>query len=361
MKLGQDQLCAALGGMVQYLKFSSGPDGKLANYGISGGEGNFAIAVANAGRRTVMATAIVEGHPFTERVLRHLSRVGPTGATLLDVEPKLFSYDGVTGHNYAHVFYALGDGPAGDSAFYQRGRENHEAAAALKPGDFDWKGLTDRGVRWLHSGGIFSVLGPDNHGLVVEGFKAVQAASGITSFDLNCRPKLSNVTVGGRHQEFFAAIVPHVTMLIGNEEDLQVGLGIQGPSVAKKGDKFDPDHFKPMAEEVVRRFPGVKVVATSVRNVKRRDLHEWGACMWFEGQLITVPPEEIVVVDRVGGGDAFAGSLAAALMAGIEPEMALKIGVAGGAACAAVWGDCITTPWDAVVKAAGGSAARIVR
>ncbi len=349
----------ALGAMVRYEKWL---DGQVVNHGFSGGEANSAVAVANAGRPTVMATAIVEGHPYTPAIGRMLSRVDPaSGVHLLCVEPKRFSFDGVTGHNYGRVIYELGTGPVADEAYYQRGAANREAAALLKPGDFDFESLCAQGVRWLHSGGIFACIGAQTYELIIHGMQCVRQAGGYTSFDLNVRTKLARELLRREPREVFAQIMPQVSLLFGNEEDLQTGLGIEGPAVGEKGAQFTKDDFLRMAFEVVGRYPNIQAVVSSVRLVKRREVHLWGAYMLYDRQLYVVEPEEITVVDRVGGGDACGGTLVAALMGGADPDMALKLGVAAGAACAGTWGDMLQTPYARLVKAAGGAAARIER
>ena len=116
--------------------------------------------------------------------------------------------------------------------FYNRA---DEAAARLKPGDFDWNEIFAGGVRWFHSGGIFAALSATTAELIIEGMQAAKAAGAVTSFDLNFREKLWKRS-GGRDRavEVIGRIVENVDVLVGNEEDLQTGLGIPGPEVAAK-------------------------------------------------------------------------------------------------------------------------------
>src|SRR6185503_7964947 len=110
--------------------------------------------------------------------------------------------------------------------FYNRA---NEAGAMLKPGDFDWAKIFGKGVRWFHSGGIFAALSETTSEVIIEGMKAAKASGAVTSFDLNYRAKLW-ASIGGdkKGQEIIAKIVKHVDCLIGNEEDLQKGVGIKG-------------------------------------------------------------------------------------------------------------------------------------
>src|ERR1039458_3900429 len=120
---------------------------------------------------------------------------------------------------------------------------SNEAGALLKPGDFDWKAIFSGGVRWFHSGGIFAALSHTTSEVIIEGMQAAKAAGAVVSFDLNYRAKLWNIS--GGHDRAVAVldrIVKNVDVLVGNEEDLQMGLGIPGPETAAKN-KLDPSAF----------------------------------------------------------------------------------------------------------------------
>src|SRR5262249_54065150 len=151
-----------------------------------------------------------------------------------------FDHDGVTGPNIAAVYSDRGAGVRAPVVFYNR---SNEAAARLKPGDFDWKSIFAGGVRWFHSGGIFAELSPTTPEVILEGMAAAKAAGAVISFDLNFRAKLWTVSGGAdRAPEVIRKIVENVDVLVGNEEDLQKGLGIPGPEVASKS-KLDTDAF----------------------------------------------------------------------------------------------------------------------
>ena len=154
------------------------------------------------------------------------SRVRETGVTPFY---KWFEHDGVRGPNIATVYSDRGHGVRAPVVFYNRA---NEAGALLKPGDFDWTRIFARGVRWFHSGGIFASLSETTAPLIIEGMQAAKAAGAITSFDLNYRAKLW-ASVGGaeRGQQVIKKIAGQLDALVGNEEDLQKGLGIAGPDV----------------------------------------------------------------------------------------------------------------------------------
>ena len=156
---------------------------------------------------------------------------------------KWFEHDGVRGPNIATVYSDRGYGVRAPVVFYNRA---NEAGALLKPGDFDWKGIFGRGVRWFHSGGIFASLSETTAPLIVEGMQAAKAAGAINSFDLNYRAKLW-ASVGGaeRGQQVTRQIAGQLDALIGNEEDLQMGLGHQGPRRPRQVEARSRDVLRP--------------------------------------------------------------------------------------------------------------------
>src|SRR6202011_6129148 len=222
---------------------------------VSGGEFNVAANLADCFlMQTGVATAMVD-YPIGDLVAERMRAMG--------VKPfyKRFQHDGVTGPNIATVYSDRGFGVRAPVVFYNR---CNEAAARLKPGDFDWKAIFAGGVRWVHSGGIFAALSPTTAELAAEMMKAAREAGAVTSFDLNFREKLWKIHGGDtRAVETIGRIVENVDVLVGNEEDLQKGLGIPGPEVASKS-KLDPTAFFGMIDQVVKKHPQVKVVATTL-------------------------------------------------------------------------------------------------
>ena len=236
-----------------------------------------------------------------------------------------------------------------------------EAGALLKPGDFDWKAIFSGGVRWFHSGGIFAALSQTSSELAVEAMQAAKEAGAITSFDLNYRAKLWNIS--GGHQravEVLDKIVKNVDVLVGNEEDLQLGLGIPGPEVHAKS-KLDPSAFFSMMGNVTKKHPHIKAVATTLREVHSTNRHSWGAVAWVEGKTYTTPTMELDVVDRVGGGDGYAAGFFYGLLSGESPQEAVNLGWAHGALLTTFPGDTTMTTVEQVKALAKGGSARIQR
>ena len=212
---------------------------------VSGGEYNVAANLADCFRlRTGIASAMVD-YPIGDLIAGQVQAMG--------VIPfyKRFPHNGVNGPNMATVFSDRGHGVRAPVVFYNRA---NEAAAQLKPGDFDWGAIFAGGVRWFHSGGIFAALSQTTGEVIIEGMQAAKAAGAVTSFDLNYRAKLWNLWGGPEvAQGVIRRIVQHVDVLVGNEEDLQMGLGIPGPEVAAAAgarSSLDPHAFFGMIDNV---------------------------------------------------------------------------------------------------------------
>ena len=319
---------------------------------VSGGEFNCAANLADCFRlRTGVATAMVD-YPIGDLIHERVRAMGVTPFY------KRFKHDGVTGPNMATVYSDRGFGVRAPVVFYNR---CNEAGALLKPGDFDWKGIFGAGVRWFHSGGIFAALSATSAELVVEAMQAAKASGAVTSFDLNYREKLWNISGGAKRAvEVLGRIVKHVDVLVGNEEDLQKGLGLQGPEVAAKS-KLDPGTFIGMIRKVVQQQPQIKVVATTLREVHSTNHHSWSAVAWINGETHQAPVAELDVLDRVGGGDGFASGFFYGLLTGETPDEAVKLGWAHGALLTTFPGDTTMATVEQVRSFAKGGSARIQR
>jgi 2-dehydro-3-deoxygluconokinase len=319
---------------------------------VSGGEFNVAANLADCfGLQTGIATAMVD-YPIGDLIAERVKAMG--------VRPyyKRFRHNGVNGPNMAAVYSDRGFGVRAPVVFYNR---SNEAAAQLKPGDFDWASIFSGGVRWFHSGGIFASLSETTGELIIDGMKAAKAAGAIVSFDLNFRAKLWSIWGGEtRAAQVIARIMEHVDVLVGNEEDLQKGLGIRGPQVAAAS-KLDPGAFIGMISEVVKKHPGVKIVATTLREVHSSNRHAWSAVAWVNGRACSAPTCEIDVFDRVGGGDGFASGFFYGLLTGQTAEEAVQLGWAHGALLTTFPGDTTMATAEQVRTFAGGGSARIQR
>src|SRR3954453_10414316 len=320
---------------------------------VSGGEYNVAANLADCfGLKTGIATAMVN-YGIGELVQGRVRQAGVTPFY------KWFEHDGVRGPNIATVYSDRGAGVRAPVVFYNR---CNEAGAMLKRGDFDWGKIFAAGVRWFHSGGIFASLSETTSDVIIEGMQVAKSSGTVTSFDLNYRAKLW-ATVGGaeRGAKGIPKIVESVDCLVGNEEDLQKGLGIPGLDVSPSTSKLDPDTFFGLIDRVGQQHPNVKMVATTLREVHSSNRHDWAAVLWLNGKRYVSPTAQLDVVDRIGGGDGFASGLFYGLMNGRSPEESLKLGWAHGALLTTFPGDTSMAKLEEVEAFAKGGSARVQR
>src|SRR5512137_1100792 len=198
---------------------------------VSGGEYNCAANLSDCFRMNTGIVSAMVDYPVGDLIAERVRAMG--------VKPfyRQFKHNGVNGPNMAAVYSDRGQGVRAPVVFYNR---SNEAAALLKPGDFDWQSIFGGGVRWFHSGGIFAALSATTGEVIVEGMQAAKRKGAICSFDLNYREKLWSLWGGqGKAAEVIARIVASVDVLVGNEEDLQKGLGIPGQDVHTTS-KLDP-------------------------------------------------------------------------------------------------------------------------
>jgi 2-dehydro-3-deoxygluconokinase len=348
----------ALGALVTRLDPGIIPFAEADSYRlhVSGGEYNVAANLSACfGLRTAIASAMVD-YPIGRRIENAVRKAG--------VCPyyRRFAHDGVRGPNMAIVWSDRGQGVRAPVVFYNRA---NEAAGLLQPGAFDWNAIFDPGkpggggVRWFHTGGIFAALSPGTPELVIEAMIAAKKAGAVVSFDLNYRAKLW-APAGEGAVKTLRRIAGYVDVLVGNEEDLQKGLGLRGQDVERRG-ALDPSGFFGMMESVVKDFPNIRAVATTLREVHSANRHSWSAVLWFDGRTCQAPTCELDVYDRVGGGDGFAAGLFYGFLTGKTPEEALKLGWAHGALLTTTPGDVSMVTLDQVEAFAKGGSARIQR
>jgi 2-dehydro-3-deoxygluconokinase len=328
---------------------------------VSGGEYNVAANLSACfGMKAAIASAMVN-YPIGRRIEYAVQKAGVTPYY------KRFEHDGVRGPNMAIVWSDRGYGVRAPVVFYNR---SNEAAQRLAPGSFDWDTIFSKKIRWFHSGGIFAALSTATPDTVIEAMQAAKKAGAVISFDLNYRAKLwaaaaaeqgrSAIQASGEAASTLRRIMEYVDVLVGNEEDLQKGLGLKGQDVEAKG-PLDPAVFFGLIENVTKDFPNIKAVATTLREVHSASRHSWSAILWLDGKSYQAPAAELDIYDRVGGGDGFAAGLFYGLMSGKSPEEALRLGWAHGALVTTTPGDTSMLSVEQVEAFAKGSTARIQR
>jgi len=319
---------------------------------VGGGEYNVAYALSRLGLRTGFLSRLVD-NPVGRIVLNHARSVGVDISNLV-----VAKYDGVgkadrIGLNFTEV----GTGVRSSVTMYDRG---HSAAMNLKPGMIDFKKVFAQGVRWLHTGGIFTALSEGTAGVVKEAVLAAKAAGTIVSYDLNFRSKLWKAE---KAQAVTREIAPHIDCLIGNEEDFQKVLGFEVEGVDEENlSALDTSAYKRMVEKVVKAYPNVKVVGTTLREVKSGLINNWSAILWYDGKFYESRVfKDLEIEDRVGGGDGFSSGFAYGFLTGKTPQECVDLGAAHGALLQTTRGDTSQIDLEELMHVFGGGSARIKR
>src|SRR5215213_7591176 len=320
---------------------------------VGGGEYNVSYALARLGMRTGWVGGL-NTSPMGHLVANHARSVG------MDISHAVTrKYDGVGKKDRIGLnFTEVGTSKRASATLYDRG---HSATAGLQPGEINWNRLfKEEGVRWLHTGGIFAALSETTRKVVAEAVKAAHEAGTIVSYDLNFRSKLWS------SKDAIATtkpLVPYIDCLIGNEEDFQQVLGYEAEGVdVHKAGALDVGPFKKMVERVVKDFPNIKVVGTTLRGVKTATINDWSAIMWADGTFYDGPNfENLEIEDRVGGGDGFASGFTYGFLTGQTPQECVDLGVAHGALLMSTMGDTSQITLDELTHVAGGGSARIKR
>lgn len=223
-----------------------------------------------------------------------------------------------------------------DSGFGTRGPRVQndragEVGRTLNIKDFDLDRIFGKeGVQIVHMSGLIGALSKETSNFCLELARKAKKYDSRISFDLNYRASFWK----GREKELrdiFTEIASLADILIGNEEDFQLCLGIEGPEAGGKGIASEIDGFKEMISRVQKTFPGASVFATTLRQVINVNEHLWGAIM-LEGETWhVIEPRKINVLDRIGGGDGFVGGLLYGILKEWEPEKWPQFGWATGA------------------------------
>lgn len=240
----------------------------------------------------------------------------------------------------------------------------HTAVSQLKPGDIDWKRIFEKdGARWLHTGGIFCALSETTPLVAREAMEAAKSSGAIISYDLNYRASLWK-SIGGKAkaQEVNRALAPYIDVMIGNEEDFTAALGFKVDGLDESHSNLDIANFKAMIDKVVREFPNLSVVATTLRNARTATFNDWGAVCYSDGKFHQSPTRQnLEVYDRVGGGDSFASGLIYGFLNGKDAQWSVECGAAHGALAMTTPGDTTMATLDEVLNAMKSQSARIER
>ena len=299
-------------------------------------ESNVLNVSASLGLKTKVLSAFVKGSPIAAYIKGELRRRN------MDFEGPEVEQGGPWG--YRHQFNIA------DSGYGMRGPRVHndragEVGRTLKAKDFDLNRIFKKeGARLMHISGLFAALSPETGKLCLKLSEIAKANDTRISFDLNYRASFWK----GREQELreiFSLIASRSDILIGNEEDFQLALGIEGPEAGGKGLSSKIDSFKEMIERVRKAYPNASVFATTLREVINVNSHMWGAIMFADNEWHVVEPREIPVLDRIGGGDGFVGGMLYAYLKDMPVSDWVKFGWATGAMAVTMLED-YATPAD---------------
>lgn len=325
---------------------------KTLEVDVGGGEFNVGYACARLGLRSGFISKLPD-NPVARIILNHARAVG------MDVSHVLLEkFDGVgrkgrVGLNFTEV----GTGVRASMTMYDRG---HSSISYMKPDEVDWQRVFRQdGARWLHTGGILASLSDNSAAVVKAACRAAREAGTVVSYDLNFRSKLwsSEKAIATTKD-----IVPHLDVLIGNEEDFQKVLGFEVEGADANFSELPVAAYKRMVERVVKTYPNIKAVCTTLREVKSGLINNWGGILWHDGKFYEARQfKDLEIEDRVGGGDGFSSGIAYGFITGMKPQDIVDFGAAHGALLQTTRGDTSQVTLDEVLHVMGGGSARIQR
>jgi 2-dehydro-3-deoxygluconokinase len=322
-----------------------------------GGEYNVARGLARCfGMRTAIATAFADN--AVGRLIEDLIRQGGVDQSLVRWLP----FDG-TGRTVRNGLNFTERGFGIRAALGVSDRAN-SAASQMQPGDIDWENVFGRdGSRWFHTGGIFAALSPTTAALARDAMTHAQMHHTIVSYDLNYRPSLWQASGGPeRAQAINRELVRLADVLIGNEEDFGIALGIEPEATAAGLAQIDQDVYGRLLGRVADAFPNLRVIAVTLRAARSASRNDWGGLCWADGQLHAAPMRhDLEILDRVGGGDSFAAGLVFGFLAGRGAAAAVEYGAAHGALAMTTPGDTSMVTLAEVEAVIRGGAPRIAR
>jgi 2-dehydro-3-deoxygluconokinase len=285
-------------------------------------ETNVASIASYLGMPVKVLTAFVKGNPFASFIKANLRSRG------MDFEGPEVPQGGPWGYRHQINVADSGYGSRGPRVWNDRAGE---VGRTLSVKDFDLERIFgEEGVEIVHMSGLIAALSPETGRFCLEIARAAKKYGSRISFDLNYRASFWE----GRDKELraiFSEICSLADILIGNEEDFQLCLGIEGPEAGGKDIAAKIGGFKEMIGRVKEKYPNAKVFATTLREVNHTNSHNWGAIMLYGDEWQVVEPRRIHVLDRIGGGDGFVGGLLYSILKGWDSEKCIQFAWATGA------------------------------
>lgn len=317
-----------------------------------GAEYNVAYALARYGLRTAWVSRLVD-NPIGYWIRNHARASGMDFSEVIWVP-----YDGVGRNDRIGLnFTEVGIGVRPSTTVYDRG---HSAISNIKPGEVDWKRLFNYNkTRWFHTGGIFTALSDSCAEVAYEALKYAKESNTIVSYDLNYRSKLWE---SKKAIEVNKKLMPFVDVLIGNEEDFQKALGFEVNGVDEELSKLPIESYKVMVKDVLKAYPNLKLVGTTLREVTSGLLNNWNAIMYYDGEFyVSRRYENLEIEDRVGGGDGFCSGVIYGLLNDVKPQDCVEMGAAHGALLQSTRGDTSMVTLNEIKHVMAKGSARIQR
>ncbi len=295
---------------------------KLFEMQATSAETNVASIASHLGLPVKVLTTFVKDSPIAQLIKADLR------ARNMDFEGPEVAQGDPWGYRHQFNIADSGFGTRGPRVLNDRAGE---VGRTLNVKDFDLEKLfVKEGVQILHLSGLIGALSPETSEFCLQLALYAKKTGTRISFDLNYRASFWK----GREKELreiFTEIASVSDILIGNEEDFQLCLGIEGPEAGGKGIEAEIEGFKAMINRVKAAFPNASVYATTLREVISVNEHMWGAIMLDGDDWQVIMPRKINVLDRIGGGDGFVGGLLYAILKGWPAEQWPQFGWASGA------------------------------
>ena len=290
-------------------------------------ETNVASVFSSLGCPVKVLTVFVKGHPFSDYILADLRSRG------MEVEGPWREQGGPWGYRHQINLADSGSGVRGPRVWNDRAGE---VGKTLSAEDFDLDRIfRDEGVRLMHLSGLIAAIAP---AFCLELAEKAKAAGTRISFDLNYRASFWKGNEDALRKDFIR-LAECADILVGNEEDFQLCLGLEGPEAGGKDLQGKTEAFQALVRRVRERFPQIILTATTLREVEDANTHLWGAVVAGGDGVFVIPPRRIRVLDRIGGGDGFTGGLLYGFLKGWCTEQCAQFGWAAGALATTVLTD----------------------
>jgi 2-dehydro-3-deoxygluconokinase len=316
---------------------------------IAAAELNVSVNTSRLGLKTAWISKLVDiwsGQYIINKGREH--GVDMSGVILLPFDGKGTVRNGL-------CYLEVGIGPRASKQIYDRA---HSAISLIKPGDIDWVKVLSQ-TKWFHTTGITTAISENAANEAITSLKIAKDLGVTTSFDLNFR---STLWTSARAIEVMKNVMPYIDVIIGNEEDFEKMLGIKADGGTESYSDLDPENYRTVAEKVVKAYPNVEVVGTTLRHVKTAMLNDWQTVMLYKGKYyVSRKYENLEVLDRTGGGDSFASALICSMLEGRDPQETIDFSAAYSALCHGFIGDWNWATRAEAERVMKGGSARVIR